>query len=159
MIITTSRKPSRKTRRLARVLANFMNWEYITRGKLSFEELYLTLKKGENLAVIEEIKGNPAILKIISPEKGIIMLIKFSIGEIRKIKMDKSPVVFVGKPPFDPLIFESFPLSKTASKLINKVEFKKKIYVKRKNEILVFEFKYDKELITRLKIHDSRIYI
>ena len=57
MILTTSRKPSRKTRRLARVLANFMNWEYINRGKLSMDEIYSMLNKGENLAVIEEIKG------------------------------------------------------------------------------------------------------
>ncbi|RLI73101.1 rRNA maturation protein, partial [Archaeoglobales archaeon] len=56
MILTTSRKPSKKTRRLAKVLARFMNWSYLNRGKISFEDL---LSMGK-LAIIEEVKGNPA---------------------------------------------------------------------------------------------------
>ncbi len=159
MILTTSRKPSRKTRRLARVLAAFMNWEYITRGKLSLEDLYSMLKKNENLAIIEEIKGNPAILKIVNSQGRLILQMKFTVGEIKRIKMDNSPVAFYGKPPFDPLLLEALPSSKPAAKLVSKLDFKKEVYVRKKDDLVVLEFKYNNELITRLKVYESRVYI
>ncbi len=52
MKISTSRDPSPKARRLARVLARFLGIPYITRGKQALEE-------GEWLIVVES-HGNPS---------------------------------------------------------------------------------------------------
>jgi len=53
MILTASRKPGRKTRTLAKVMARFMNWRYVTRGKMSLEEVF---SLGDKLAIIEEVE-------------------------------------------------------------------------------------------------------
>ncbi len=152
MILTTSRKPSRRTRRLAKVLAWFMNWRYVQRGKLSLEELYSMLNKNENLAIIEEVKGNPAILKIVHPEKGELLRIRFNVSNVVKIKMDDSPVVFVGKAPFDPLLLGALPQSEAGLKLARKIDSKKRVYVRRDEEWITLEFWYEDVLIFKMKI-------
>jgi len=147
MILTTSRKPSKKTRRLAKVLARFMNWKYLNRGKMSLDEL-TTFNK---IAIIEEIKGNPAILKIYQNGKNTLK-IRFNVSNINKIKMDDSPVFFIGKPPFSPMLLEAVPQTKAGLKLFRKIDAKKKIFVKHKNydTILIFNYK-DVELF-RMKL-------
>jgi U3 small nucleolar ribonucleoprotein protein IMP4 len=154
MILTTSRKPSRKTRTLAKAIARFMNWRYITRGKMSLEEVF-TLLQNENLAIIEEIKGNPAILKIVHPTGRELLSIRFNVSNIKKTKMDDSPVVFVGKPPFDPAILGAIPLSKAGMKFARKIDSKKKVYVRRKGGWIILDFTYDGECIFRLKMYES----
>ena len=152
MILTTSRKPSRRTRSLAKALARFMNWRYVQRGKLSLEELYSMLGKNENLAIIEEVKGNPAILKIVHPEKGEILKIRFNVSNIVKVKMDDSPVVFVGKAPFDPLLLGALPQNYAGLKLARKIDPKKKVYVKRDEEWITLEFRYEDVTVFKMRI-------
>ncbi len=152
MILTTSRKPSRRTRRLAKVLARFMNWRYVQRGKLSLEELYSMLNKNENLAIIEEVKGNPAILKIVHPERGELLRIRFNVSNVVKIKMDDSPVVFVGKAPFDPLLLGALPQNEAGLRLARKIDSKKKVYVRKDEEWITLEFWYEDILIFKIKI-------
>ncbi len=152
MILTTSRKPSRRTRSLAKALARFMNWRYVQRGKLSLEELYSMLGKNENLAIIEEVKGNPAILKIVHPEKGEILKIRFNVSNIVKVKMDDSPVVFVGKAPFDPILLGALPQNYAGLKLARKIDPKKKVYVKRDEEWITLEFRYEDVMVFKMRI-------
>jgi len=152
VILTTSRKPSRRTRSLAKALARFMNWRYVQRGKLSLEELYSMLGKNENLAIIEEVKGNPAILKIVHPEKGEILKIRFNVSNIVKVKMDDSPVVFVGKAPFDPLLLGALPQNYAGLKLARKIDPKKKVYVKRDEEWITLEFRYEDVTVFKMRI-------
>jgi len=152
VILTTSRKPSRRTRRLAKVLARFMNWRYVQRGKLSLEELYSMLNKNENLAIIEEVKGNPAILKIVHPERGELLRIRFNVSNVVKIKMDDSPVVFVGKAPFDPLLLGALPQNEAGLRLARKIDSKKKVYVRKDEEWITLEFWYEDILIFKIKI-------
>lgn len=152
MILTTSRKPSRRTRSLAKALARFMNWRYVQRGKMNMEELYSMLNKNENLAIIEEVKGNPAILKIVHPERGELLKIRFNVSNIVKVKMDDSPVVFVGKAPFDPLLLGALPQSEAGLKLARKIDPKKKVYVKRDEEWITLEFWYEDILVFKMKI-------
>ncbi len=129
-----------------------MNWRYVTRGKLSLEELYSMLNKNENLAIIEEVKGNPAILKIVHPEKGELLRIRFNVSNIVKVKMDDSPVVFVGKAPFDPLLLGALPQSEAGLKLARKIDSKKKVYVRRDEEWITLEFWYEDVLVFKMKI-------
>ncbi len=152
MILTTSRKPSRRTRSLAKALARFMNWRYVQRGKLSLDELYSMLGRNESLAIIEEVKGNPAILKIIHPERGEILKIRFNVSNVVKVKMDDSPVVFIGKAPFDPLLLGALPQNEAGLKLARKMDPKKKVYVKRDEEWITLEFRYEDVTVFKMKI-------
>jgi len=151
-ILTTSRKPSRRTRSLAKALSRFMNWRYVTRGKLSLEELYSMLGKNEYLAIIEEVKGNPAILKIIHPKKGVILWIRFNVSNVVKVKMDDSPVVFIGKAPFDPVIFGALPQTEAGLKLARKIDPKKKVFVKSDDEWIILDFRYENQTVFKMKI-------
>jgi U3 small nucleolar ribonucleoprotein protein IMP4 len=152
VILTTSRKPSRRTRSLAKALARFMNWRYVTRGKLSLEDLYSMLGKNEYLVIIHEVKGNPAILRVIHPEKGELLRIRFNVSNIVKVKMDDSPVVFIGKAPFDPLLLGALPQSEAGLKLARKIDPKKKVFVKRDEEWITLEFRYEDITVFKMKI-------
>jgi len=143
-LLTTSRRPGRKTRRLARVLARFFNWRYVSRGKLSIEELGML---SETFWIISEIKGNPAVMSLY--EKGKKRLeISFTVSNVNKVKMDDSPAVFVGKAQLDPTIFNAIPQSRAGMKLARKVDFKKKVFVKG-DEWLFF---YGNELLFKMRI-------
>ena len=143
-LLTTSRKPGRKTRRFAKVLARFFNWRYINRGKLSLEDLS---NLSEAFWIISEVKGNPAILTLYEKcEKRLE--ISFTLSNVNKLKMDDSAVVFQGKLPFDPVIFGAIPQTKAGIKLARKVDFRKRVVVKG-NEWL---FLYDEEMIFKLRV-------
>ncbi len=146
MILTTSRDPSRRTRRFAKVLARFMNWRYVQRGKMSLEDLFSNLT--ENLAMITEIKANPAFLKIYDRNGREIISLRINVGEIRKEKMNDDFVVFIGEPPFDPLILGAMPKVKAAEKFVRKVETKKIVKVHGN----VLDFLYDGKRVLRMKI-------
>jgi len=153
MILTTSRKPGRKTRRLARTLARYMNWDYVQRGKLNVES-----SASGNFAVLQEIKGNPAILRVFKNNKEVLSL-RFSISEIYKIKIGADPVVFVGKVGFNPLLLEAVPHIRAGAKFAMKFKSKKKIYVKRIGKIIIFNFTYDDKTIMKMKCYESGVRI
>ena len=152
MILTTSRKPSRRTRSLAKALSRFMNWRYVTRGKLSLEDLYSMLTKNEYLAIIQEVKGNPAILRVIDWNRREILRIRFNVSNIVKVKMDDSPVVFIGKAPFDPVIFGALPQTEAGMKLARKIDPKKKVFVRTDDEWITLEFRYEDTTVFKMKI-------
>jgi U3 small nucleolar ribonucleoprotein protein IMP4 len=91
MILTTSRKPSRKTRSFAKALSRFMDWRYVQRGKMSFREF----ESGE-LWMISELKGNPAFLSFYSNGKKLLEL-SISISNIKKAEIGRGEVVYFGK--------------------------------------------------------------
>ncbi|MDP3065682.1 MAG: Brix domain-containing protein [Methanobacteriaceae archaeon] len=64
MLITTSRKPSQKTRSFGRALERVLPAHYINRGKMSLREVYMKAKQlGFNkVMVISERNGNPSRL-------------------------------------------------------------------------------------------------
>ncbi|MEM0332193.1 MAG: rRNA maturation protein [Archaeoglobaceae archaeon] len=127
MIITTSRKPSRRTRSLAKFLAKFLNFQYVNRGKNSIEEISAQYS---DFWIISEIKGNPAFLTYYHSANPILK-ISFASSNVKKDEIDESPPIFIGKPPFDPLLFNAIPQNFAGLKLIRKLEFKKKIFVKK----------------------------
>jgi U3 small nucleolar ribonucleoprotein protein IMP4 len=61
MLITTSRKPSARTRSFSRSLNRILKSKYINRGKMSIRDVLLkSYELGlEKIAIISEIKGNP----------------------------------------------------------------------------------------------------
>lgn len=156
MLLTTSRKPSRRTRSLAKALSRFMNWDYINRGKLSMEELFEMCQ--DKLAILKEVKGNPAFLEIYDKSGKLLLRIRFSVSNVEKVKMDDSPVVFVGKCPFDPLILGALPQNKAGLKLAKKVDFPKKVFVHRRDGWIELEFYYRDVMVFKMRIKEGGIY-
>ena len=76
MLISTSRKPSQKTRKFCINLAHATGSTSVNRGKSNMRELLLkALELDEhNLAIVNEIKGNPSRVTFYS-NKGEILLI------------------------------------------------------------------------------------
>ena len=75
MLISTSRKPSQKTRSFCKNLARLTDSTSVNRGKMNFRELLLkALEVDEyNVAVVNEIKGNPSRISFFS-NKGELLL-------------------------------------------------------------------------------------
>jgi U3 small nucleolar ribonucleoprotein protein IMP4 len=65
MLITTSRKPSQKTRTFGRALQRVLPAIYVNRGKMNLREVLLkSLEQGSGtVVVISEMKGNPSRLE------------------------------------------------------------------------------------------------
>lgn len=75
MLISTSRKPSQKTRKFCKFLARSTGSTSVNRGKMNMRELLLkALEVDEyNLAIVNEIKGNPSRISFFS-NKGELLL-------------------------------------------------------------------------------------
>jgi rRNA maturation protein Rpf1 len=97
MYITTSRKPSDTTRRLARTIANFIGI-YENRGKKTIEDVVTRADElGENrVMIISQSGGNPNSLSFISVdgewgwlEPEIIFSVKLPLTKIRRLGNQK----------------------------------------------------------------------
>ena len=75
MLISTSRKPSQKTRKFCKNLARATGSTSVNRGKMNMRELLLKALEIEefNLAIVNEIKGNPSRISFYS-NKGELLL-------------------------------------------------------------------------------------
>lgn len=62
MLISTSRNPSQKTRTFCKNFAHATGSQYVNRGKMSIRDIFLkSIEIDEiNIAVVNEIKGNPS---------------------------------------------------------------------------------------------------
>ena len=76
MLISTSQKPSQKTRKFCKNFSHATVSSYVNRGKMNMRELLLkALELGEvNIAVVHEIKGNPSRITFYS-NKGEVLLV------------------------------------------------------------------------------------
>ena len=81
MLISTSRKPSQKTRKFCKNLARLTDSTSVNRGKMNMRELLLkALEVDEfNLAVVNEIKGNPSKITFYSNKGEILLVILISV--------------------------------------------------------------------------------
>jgi U3 small nucleolar ribonucleoprotein protein IMP4 len=62
MLITTSRKPSKRTRSFCRSLNRVLTSEYVNRGKMSMRDVLLKASElgSSRVALIHEFQGNPS---------------------------------------------------------------------------------------------------
>ncbi len=111
----------------------------------------------DKLALIKEVKGNPAILEVLDKNGKLLLRIRFSVSNIEKVKMDESPVVFVGKAPFNPLILGAIPQDKAGSKLARKIDTPKKVYVRRKDGWIELEFYFKDVMVFKMRIREGGI--
>jgi len=92
MIITTARKPSSKIRTFCKHLGRFTGWEYVTRGKLSHEEL-----SAEPFLLIGEYKGNPGSLTFFIGKISVLS-IYVSVSMDKEINTGEEPVIHGDSP-------------------------------------------------------------
>ncbi len=78
--LTTSRKPSPVTRRLARALAHFFNMYYENRGKSSLDEVQNSAKSRDfkYLMILSEFHGNPSQIVLYDVEGNLVSKIRFN---------------------------------------------------------------------------------
>lgn len=81
MLISTSRKPSQKTRKFCKNLARVTDSTSVNRGKMNMREILLKALELEeiNLAVVNEIKGNPSKITFYSNKGEVLLVILISV--------------------------------------------------------------------------------
>ncbi|WP_432644880.1 ribonucleotide-diphosphate reductase subunit beta [Methanobrevibacter sp.] len=92
MLISTSRKPSQKTRKFCKNLAHATGSTSVNRGKMNMRELLIKALEVEeyNLAIVNEIKGNPSRISFYS-NKGELLLTLIIGASEEKEKMNIAP--------------------------------------------------------------------
>jgi len=82
MLITTSRKPSPRTRSFAGSLERVFNSKYINRGKMSMRDVLLKLRASDHtkVAVISEMKGNPSRIEFFNLEGDSILIMDITVS-------------------------------------------------------------------------------
>ncbi len=82
MLITTSRKPSQRTRSFCKSLVTVLNSSYINRGKMSIRDILIKSSElGFNkIAIISEMKGNPSRIDFQDAEGELILSLEVTVG-------------------------------------------------------------------------------
>ena len=82
MLISTSRKPSQKTRKFCKNLARATGSTSVNRGKMNMRELLLKALEIEefNLAIVNEIKGNPSRISFYSNKGELLLTLLISVN-------------------------------------------------------------------------------
>ena len=93
MLISTSRKPSQKTRKFCKTLARTTDSTSVNRGKMNMRELLLkALEVDEvNLAIVNEIKGNPSKITFYSNKGEVLLVLLISITMDNNEKLNIAP--------------------------------------------------------------------
>ena len=93
MLISTSRKPSQKTRKFCKNLARATGSTSVNRGKMNMRELLLkALEVDEfNLAIVNEIKGNPSKITFYSNKGEVLLVLLISITMDNREKLNIAP--------------------------------------------------------------------
>lgn len=77
MLVTSSRKPSAKTRTLCKLLSRFIASRCIPRGKMGMQEI-LEFAEGKPLIVVGEYHGNPGELSFYDDAGKLLFSLRFS---------------------------------------------------------------------------------
>jgi len=153
MFITTSRKPSDKTRSFCRSLSGALNSRYENRGKMSFRDVLIKASSSgfKKIALVSQVKGNPSRIEIFNENGEILITLYISVGEINSS----------GKIEPHKLKFRSdiSDLGNLLSKVLDLAEApqdlnKNLLWVKKGKDKTSLEF-YDKEGLIR----DPKIYV
>jgi U3 small nucleolar ribonucleoprotein protein IMP4 len=76
MLITTSRKPSQRTRTFCRSLERVLKVRCVNRGKMNIREVFLKAKEMgyQRVAIISEKNGNPSVIDVYRESEPLISL-------------------------------------------------------------------------------------
>ena len=80
MLITTSRKPSGRTRSFCQDLGHVLNAKYVNRGKMSFRDVLIkSASLGfQKTAIVSQIKGNPSKIEIYNENNEMLLFLKIT---------------------------------------------------------------------------------
>ena len=82
MLITTSRKPSGRTRSFCQDLGHVLNAKYVNRGKMSFRDVLIkaTSLGFQEIAIVSQIKGNPSKIEIYNENSELLLFLKITVS-------------------------------------------------------------------------------
>jgi rRNA maturation protein Rpf1 len=75
ILVTTSRKPSPRTRSFSRDIAKALGASYLTRGKANLEQVFALVPGEEDrLVMIKERRGNPSLIEVYHGRNRVLAL-------------------------------------------------------------------------------------
>jgi rRNA maturation protein Rpf1 len=75
ILVTTSRKPSPRTRTFSRDFAKALGAEYFTRGKANLGQVFSLLRdEGDVLVMVKERRGNPSLIEVYHNRERVLAL-------------------------------------------------------------------------------------
>jgi U3 small nucleolar ribonucleoprotein protein IMP4 len=82
MLITTSRKPSQRTRSFCKSLVRVLDSSYINRGKMSLRDVLIKSSELEldKIALVSEMKGNPSKIDFHDEEGELILSLDVTVS-------------------------------------------------------------------------------
>jgi U3 small nucleolar ribonucleoprotein protein IMP4 len=82
MLITTSRKPSQRTRSFCKSLVRVLNSSYTNRGKMSLRDVLIKSSEMgyDKTAVISQMKGNPSRIDFHKEDGELILSLDITVG-------------------------------------------------------------------------------
>lgn len=102
MLISTSRKPSQRTRQFCKNLSHITAFSSVNRGKMNMREVLLKAFELDetNIAIVDEIKGNPSRITFYSNEGDVLLTILIGASsENEKFNMAPSKLKLVSEVP------------------------------------------------------------
>jgi len=115
MLISTSRKPSSKTRVFCKNLSHALGTEYVNRGKMSMRELQLKSNSIglNNIALVYEMKGNPSKITFFSNNGEELLVILGSVNTTnQRLHIKTSELSFKSEIPELEVLSDIFPINK-----------------------------------------------
>lgn len=134
MLISTSRKPSSKTRAFCKNLSHALGCKYINRGKMSMRQLQLkSAEYGfDSIVLVYEMKGNPSKITFFSNEGVELLVILGSVDTTnQRLNIKTDEIYFKSDLPEFDILKNIFPINKDISFDDNFNPKKNSIYVEK----------------------------
>ncbi|RBQ22931.1 putative Brix domain-containing ribosomal biogenesis protein [Candidatus Methanobinarius endosymbioticus] len=115
MLISTSRKPSSKTRAFCKNLSHALGTDYINRGKMSMRELQLKSADmgSKSIALVYEMKGNPSKITFFSNVGEELLVIMGSVNTTKQhLHIKTVELSFTSEVPELDVLKDIFPIVK-----------------------------------------------
>ena len=146
MLISTSRKPSSKTRAFSKNLSHALDCNYINRGKMSMRELQLKSSEegSDTIALIYEMKGNPSKITFFSNDGEELLAIIGSVNTTKeRLNIKTDDLSFYSEYPELTILEEIFPIVKDSQDKSSKANH---IYVEKLEDISEDTEDYNKKI-------------
>ncbi|MBF4469510.1 MAG: ribonucleotide-diphosphate reductase subunit beta [Methanobrevibacter arboriphilus] len=114
MLISTSRKPSSKTRAFCKNLSHALDTDYVNRGKMSMRELQLKSNSLglDNIVLVYEMKGNPSKITFFSNDGEELLVILGSVNTTnQRLHIKTSELSFKSEIPELDVLSDIFPIN------------------------------------------------
>ncbi len=153
MFITTSRKPSAKTRTFCQNLSRALNADYTNRGKMSFRDVLIKASGFKTIAIVSQVKGNPSRIEFFN-DSGELLLTLYITEAVLDLKGRINPEKLTLRCEIEELTKPLLELLEIAED--NKDSNDNLLWVKEKDNKTIFEFYGNDGLPVNPKIYVRR---